>query len=175
MTVITGESIRRLCQCDRPVIKNEIDINVQIQQNGIDLTLKRIERLESCGTLDFDNSERKLPEMTEVKPGIDGSNKLKYSLTPGAYVVTFNEIVAIPRYYMARACPRSSLMRCGATMSTAVWDAGFEGQSQALLIVENPYGLCLYENARIAQLVLEQLNNGVKKRLLWNISGTRHG
>jgi deoxycytidine triphosphate deaminase len=48
-------------------------------------------------------------------------------------------------------------------MNTAVWDAGYEGQSQALLTVHNEYGILLSENARVAQIVFERLNNGVRQ------------
>ena len=86
-----------------------------------------------------------------------------YFLPEGSYLITFNEIVNIEMNHMARACPRSSLMRCGATMNTAVWDAGYEGQSQALLTIHNPYGLWLHKDARIAQLVVEELNSAVNE------------
>ena len=38
-------------------------------------------------------------------------------------------------------------------MHTAVWDAGYSGRSQSLMVVYNPYGFRLSRNARILQLV----------------------
>jgi dUTP pyrophosphatase len=161
MVVMTGEAIKNLCEAKKPLISNAIDLNTQIQQNGVDLTLKSIELFISSGVIDFDNTKRSLPDTMHIKPRNIDDEGFKYFLSQGVYLVTFNEIVAIPNIYMARACPRSSLMRCGATMSTAVWDAGYEGQSQALLTVHNEKGIVLCENARIAQFVLEKLNSNV--------------
>ena len=59
---------------------------------------------------------------------------------------------------MALATPRSSLLRCGVTVNTAVWDAGYSGRSQSLLVVYNPGGFRLQRNARIVQLVFFQLS-----------------
>jgi dUTP pyrophosphatase len=158
MTILTGETIKLMCNGERPLIRNYINKDVQTQQNGFDLTIKKIERFEGSGLIDFDNSRRELPVMSNVQLW----GKL-YDLSQGTYLITFNEIVTIPKTLMARACPRSSLMRCGATMNTAVWDAGYEGQSQALLTVHNECGIVLSENARVAQIVFERLNNGVRQ------------
>ena len=76
---------------------------------------------------------------------------------PGAYVITYNEIVHLPNNVMALARPRSSLLRCGVTVGTAVWDAGYSGRSQSLLVVHNTQGFRLQQNARIVQLVFLHL------------------
>ena len=54
---------------------------------------------------------------------------------------------------MALARPRSSLLRCGVSVGTAVWDAGYSGRSQSLLVVYNTRGFRVQKNARIVQLV----------------------
>jgi dUTP pyrophosphatase len=74
-------------------------------------------------------------------------------LTPGAYIITYNEIVHLPKNIMALARPRSSLLRCGVTVNTAVWDAGYSGRSQSLMVVYNSHGFRLQRNARLVQLV----------------------
>ena len=70
-------------------------------------------------------------------------------LPPGPYQIVFNEIVDLPNDLMALGRPRSSLCRMGATVSTAVWDAGYVGRSTALLIIENPAGMRIERNARL--------------------------
>ena len=80
-------------------------------------------------------------------------------LAPGPYVITFNEVVHLPNNVMALARPRSSLLRCGVTVENAVWDAGYSGRSQALLVVHNPAGFRLERNARVAQLVFFYLSS----------------
>jgi dUTP pyrophosphatase len=79
-------------------------------------------------------------------------------LTPGIYSITYNEIVNLPRNVMALATPRSSLLRCGVTVNTAVWDAGYSGRSESLLVVYNPEGFELQKDSRIVQLVFFQLS-----------------
>jgi dUTP pyrophosphatase len=54
---------------------------------------------------------------------------------------------------MALGRPRSTLNRIGATIHTAVWDAGYEGRSTSLLAVMNPNGVQLQQHARVMQLV----------------------
>jgi len=72
---------------------------------------------------------------------------------PGAYLITFNEIVNLPSNIMALARPRSSLNRCGVSMHSAVWDAGYSGRSQSMLVVYNVHGFRLHRNARVMQLI----------------------
>ena len=78
-------------------------------------------------------------------------------LLPGVYSITYNEIVNLPGNVMALATPRSSLLRCGVTVNTAVWDAGYSGRSQSLLVVYHPQGFRLQKNARVLQLVFIRL------------------
>jgi dUTP pyrophosphatase len=79
-------------------------------------------------------------------------------LTPGIYSITYNEIVNLPKNVMALATPRSSLLRCGVTVNTAVWDAGYSGRSESLLVVYNPDGFELQKDARVVQLVFFRLS-----------------
>jgi dUTP pyrophosphatase len=90
-----------------------------------------------------------LPDRVEVAPDRDGY----YELPPGGYVVLLNEVVNLPTDLMAFGRPRSSLLRCGVALHTAVWDAGYSGRSESLLIVYNPAGVRLRRDARILQLV----------------------
>ncbi len=53
--------------------------------------------------------------------------------------------------------PRSSLLRMGVHLPTAVWDAGYRGRGESLLLVVNPAGLRVQRGSRIAQLVLFRL------------------
>ena len=78
-------------------------------------------------------------------------------LNPGSYSIIFNEIVHLPKDIMALGLSRSSLLRCGASLHTAVWDAGYSGRSESLLVVHNPLGLDLEKDARVLQLVFSKL------------------
>jgi len=63
----------------------------------------------------------------------------------------------LPNNVMALARPRSSLLRCGVTVDTAVWDAGYSGRSQSLMVVYHPQGFRLQKNARIVQMIFFSL------------------
>jgi dUTP pyrophosphatase len=125
----------------------------------VELTLKKIEAFKTAGALALDNKERILPETEEIY--FDGSDWA--DLQPGAYLVTFNEIVDIPRDVAALARPRSTLLRCGASLETALWDPGYRGRSQSLLVVHNQSGLRLKRNARLMQLVFMRLDRAAEK------------
>jgi dUTP pyrophosphatase len=75
--------------------------------------------------------------------------------------VTYNEVVNLPRNLMALAMPRSSLLRCGVSIHNAVWDAGYSGRSQSLMVVYYPQGFWLYRNARVVQMVFLSLSREV--------------
>ena len=152
MSIITGGVAQAL-------VENMIDTETQTQMCGIELTLNRIERFTSAGAVAFDNSERKLPQTEPID--FDPSGWI--DLTPGSYLVTFNEIVNIPKDVAALARPRSTLQRCGASLETALWDPGYRGRSQSLLVVYNPQGLRLKKNARLMQLVFMRLEKEAEK------------
>jgi dUTP pyrophosphatase len=78
-------------------------------------------------------------------------------LSPGPYLITYNEIVNLPKHIMALGRPRSSLLRCGVSVGMAVWDAGYRGRSQSLLVVHNPQGFRVQQNARVSQLVFMEM------------------
>jgi dUTP pyrophosphatase len=141
-----------------PLVEGLLDPKVQINPNGIDLTLRLVQRIEGQGALGFGNTDRRIPTTSELKWS---SGPL--SLTPGIYKVTYNEIVHMPMNLVAIARPRSSLLRCGATVETAVWDSGYNGRSESLLVVHNPSGLELLPNARLVQLVFFLNSKPLKK------------
>lgn len=146
MSILTGREAQGL-------VESMIEPQTQTQMCGMELTVQRIERFTSSGAVAFENSERRLPE-TEV---MDFDQSGWIELPAGAYLVTFNEIVSIPADVAAMARARSTLLRCGASLQTALWDPGYRGRSQSLLVVHNPSGLRLKRNARLMQLVFMRL------------------
>jgi dUTP pyrophosphatase len=80
-----------------------------------------------------------------------------YRLPEGAYIIRYCEYVKIPEDFMAVALPRSTLIRSGATLFSAVWDPGYEGRGYGLLLVLNKYGMSLEVGAQVAQLVYMKL------------------
>jgi len=153
-SVLSGADIRRLLQNEPPLIEEWLDLEQQVQTNGFDLTLREIALLQSPGKIAVKNNQRAVSDLAPLV--FDGLGFV--DLMPGAYVVTLNEVVHIPRDITALATPRSSLLRCGVTVNTAVWDAGYSGRSQALMVVYNQQGFRLQKNARIIQLVFFRLS-----------------
>ena len=107
--------------------------------------------------LTADNAGRELSRTVTMEFDRSGA----VDLSPGAYLVMFNEIVNMPADIMALARPRSSLNRCAVSIHSAVWDAGYSGRSQSLLVVYNSNGYRLHRNARIAQLIFFRLCQSV--------------
>ncbi len=149
MAALTKREIRALLGQAPPLVEGWVDLEEQLQANGFDLTLREVALLQGAGRIAGDDRQR---VVSDVSPLVfDGMGFI--DLMPGSYLITYNEIVHLPRNIMALAAPRSSLLRCGVTVGTAVWDAGYSGRSQSLLVVHNPLGFRLQRNARVVQLV----------------------
>jgi dUTP pyrophosphatase len=153
MAVLADSEIRRLIKQEPPLVEGYIDLETQVQANGFELTLRDISVIQSAGRIAVDNSQRVISEVSPLM--FDGTGDIE--LIPGTYLITYNEIVHLPKNLMAMGRPRSSLLRCGVTVGTAVWDAGYEGRSQSLLVVYNTRGIRLQKNARIMQLIFLEL------------------
>jgi len=151
--ILSKADIHRLLKQEPPLIEGWIDLEQQVQPNGVDLTLREVALPQSQGKIAVADSQRLVSDLAPLV--FDGMGFI--DLMPGAYIITYNEIVHLPRNIMALATPRSSLLRCGVTINTAVWDAGYSGRSQSLMVVYNPQGFRLQKNARIVQLVFFQL------------------
>ena len=151
--ILSKQDIHRLLQQQPPLIEGCINLEEQVQPNGIDLTLREVALLQSSGKIALTNSQRLVSDLAPLV--FDGLGFI--DLLPGAYIITYNEIVHLPNNVMALATPRSSLLRCGVTVNTATWDAGYSGRSQSLMVVYNSQGFRLQRNARIVQLVFLKL------------------
>ncbi|MGD0354026.1 MAG: deoxyuridine 5'-triphosphate nucleotidohydrolase [Dehalococcoidia bacterium] len=147
--VLTREDMLDLLKGQPPLLTGFVNLDEQLQPNGVDLTLREVSAFSSRGNLTETNEGRELsktsPLVFDAHGGVD--------LMPGAYLITFNEIVNLPSNIMALARPRSSLNRCGVSMHSAVWDAGYSGRSQSMLVVYNVHGFRLHRNARVMQLI----------------------
>ena len=151
--VLSGQDIHRLLGQEPPLVEGYLDLESQLQPNGIDLTLRDIFVLQTPGRIAVDNKQRLVSDLAPLV--FDGLGFI--DLAPGIYTVTYNEIVHLPNNVMALGRPRSSLLRCGVTIQTAVWDAGYSGRSESLMVVYHPHGFRLQRNSRVLQLVFLRL------------------
>ncbi len=122
----------------------------QIQPNGVDLTAEQIAEPIDAGRIATDG--KTIADRQELAPTEVTGDRETFYLAPGAYVVRYGETVHIPDGHVGFIYPRSSLLRNGAMLYTAVWDAGYEGQGAGLLSVYSD--LEIDRGARIGQLVL---------------------
>ncbi|KAI9808476.1 MAG: hypothetical protein M1827_007229 [Pycnora praestabilis] len=156
----------------------------QVQPCGVDLTLKRVSVWTSPGAVDFDNNRRLKPKTSELPfvtfpmvarmkafvqekmPGIPNPSEEDVRantkseavyLATGSYLIGFNENVEVPLNLMGQIAVRSSLLHSGALLSAGVVDSGYKGVLEGLLQVMNPYGLRLYRDARLAQIIFNEM------------------
>ncbi|MGE5308193.1 MAG: deoxyuridine 5'-triphosphate nucleotidohydrolase [Deltaproteobacteria bacterium] len=142
------------------LVRDFFDLLTQVTPNGFDLTVGKIAAFGGAGSLDFSNKERVLPAVKELVPRKKNRRDPHgwWTLKPGAYRITTNETVNLPKDLIAIAFPRSSLLRMGAFTQTGVWDAGFTGKSEFILQVSNPRGMRIKQNARVVQLIFTRIN-----------------
>ena len=91
-----------------------------LQPNGVDLSLDAVWRFGGAGVLGRDDADRQLPEREPLP--FDATGWLE--LAPGTYGIRYAEVVEMPTDCGGLCFPRSSLLRMGLHVPTAVWDAG---------------------------------------------------
>jgi dUTP pyrophosphatase len=158
-SVLCGSHIRRLLESERPLVEEMVSPELQTQENGIELTVKAVHRWVGEGSIALSNEQRRLADCNPIDFGSDGWAFLEQ----GSYKIVYNEIVNLPKNVIAVGRPRSSLLRSGATIASAVWDAGYSGRGEGLLIVSNPHGLRLRKDARVLQLLFLSLSETVTR------------
>ncbi len=121
----------------------------QIQPNGVDIRVAEIQSITGIGEISTDG--KKIADRAEVEP-VSRQGTQFYDLTPGEYIVVYEETVRIPEDSIGFVFPRSSLIRNGVMLYTAVWDAGYEGKGEGLLKVDSR--IRIEPESRIGQLVL---------------------
>jgi dUTP pyrophosphatase len=153
MSTLSREDLRRLLAATPPLLEDLTDVEQQLQPNGIDLRIDRVFKLTSPALLGAADSLREPAAREEIRPDADGW----WDLHQGSYVVVLKEKVNLPPDLMALGRPRSTLLRSGVAIHTAVWDAGYSGRSEALLTVSNGRGFRVQRGARVLQLVFMRL------------------
>jgi dUTP pyrophosphatase len=136
------------------LITGYVSLEKQLQPSGFDLSLAEVQAYAGAGSVDFSNEERTIAATTKLEPDASGW----YVLPHGCYLLVYNEVVKMPLDLVGIARARSTVLRNGAAVETAVWDPGYQGRSSSLLVVHNPAGIRLKKNARVAQLVFFRIN-----------------
>jgi dUTP pyrophosphatase len=149
--MLSGDELRRRQVVGLP---DPATAPAHVQPNGIDLSLDTVWRFVEAGALGVSNDDRHLPGREELP--FDAAGWL--NLAPGTYGIRYSEPVALPVDCGGLCFPRSSLLRMGLHVPTAVWDAGYHGRGEGLLVVNNPHGVRLQRGARVAQFVVFRLS-----------------
>ncbi len=123
-----------------------------IQGAGVDLRIDELYSLISEGFIG--KSKRTLPEIKELD---------SFILKPqGFYLFKTVERINMPSDLVAFMFPRSTLFRCGISLRTAVIDPGYKGELTVGLFNESEREVKLERHARVAQLVLANVQGGTK-------------
>ncbi|MFQ6085061.1 MAG: deoxyuridine 5'-triphosphate nucleotidohydrolase [Candidatus Bathyarchaeia archaeon] len=151
--ILTGSEIRDLIS-KKGLIENYIDLGVQIQPNGIDLTVGKIElvRPVPAGVIDFSGENRTFPDRRKV-----GWAQGAIELSPRVYYLGWtNEKVNMPLNMTGVLRPRTSAFTMGLALFTGVVDAGFRGRIRFGLLVYNP--VRIKKNARLLHMLVIRLS-----------------
>ena len=64
--VLSGYHIKELLRAKPPLVENMVDPGLQVQENGIELTVREIHEWGGRGSISLCNEERKLPDCTPI-------------------------------------------------------------------------------------------------------------
>lgn len=139
--ILSGEEIA-------PLIKkvSKVESGEQKQPAGYDVTVSKIHSFpKDKFTLEIVKGENSI--LIEIE--LAGNY---FDLVPGAYFAELNEITTIPRDAIGILLPRSTLLRNGLDVRTALFDPGYSGQPKVMLVCHRPVRIERY--SRIGQLVI---------------------
>lgn len=119
-------------------------------QVGYDLTLKGVKRIKGGTVTTRQTIVTPYEELSTIT--MDDGSKY-YILAPGSYSLTFEQGVKLPTNKTAFIRHRSSILRCGAIITSGVYDPGFEvDEMGAVLIATQP--ITIEKGARVAQIII---------------------
>ncbi|MFX0182597.1 MAG: hypothetical protein ACFE95_05890 [Candidatus Hodarchaeota archaeon] len=125
----------------------------QLGTASLDLTVKKIFRIDSPGTLDFGGSEYQPSGSQLIPPRIEDDPKYGWwTLTEGYYKIEYNEILS-HEACLAIVFPHQRLQMTGCFHSSFIVQSSAESNPiQGSLIVETD-GVRIKENARISTAI----------------------
>lgn len=130
---------------EKGIVKNLEGGSMEIQQNGIDLTIESVERVMG-GFLG--KEERNINSYLEVP-----FHNNQWVLKEGCYSIMFQQEVEVPENMCASIVQRSTLNRIGGFILAGLYDSGFKNQIGAILRVSTP--IIIEKGARVAQIIFQ--------------------
>jgi len=119
-------------------------------QVGYDLTLKAVNRVYGGMVL---KDKTVVEDYELVQPTLSPTGKYIFTLEPGVYSLTFDQGCKLPENRTAFIRHRSSILRCGAIITSGVYDPGFEvDEMGGVMFVNNK--MHIEKGARVAQIIM---------------------
>lgn len=137
--------------------------NEQVQPIGIDLTIGGVMSAEPGKMPGFmTSSEKWMQYWHDVEPSMlefpDGEMREGFVFNPNkVYKVVYDEVIGIPEGHAAFVYPRSTFMRLGGMVNTAIWDPGYRGRGVGRVTTD--YRICVEDGARIAQITMMDVSD----------------
>ena len=139
-SILSGEEISSLVKRIEEANSGE-----QKQPAGFDVTISKVYSYsKSIHTLSIEKTDNS--QLEEVRPK-DGY----FNLSVGAYLIELNEITTIPKDAIGVLFPRSTLLRNGLDIRSALFDPGYSGQPKVMLVCHRPAKIQRF--SRVGQLV----------------------
>lgn len=142
----------------------------QIQQVGIDLTVKEVKKINGGIIRSDDNPKEKvsIDPFTKFSPFTEDDGRQYYILSRlTAYSITFEEECRIPPDYTGFIKHRSSLMRVGGFANSAIFDPGYQSQGGISCVIFTFESVKVEVGARLSQMYFIQ-NYEVLEEDLYN-------
>lgn len=125
-----------------------------IQPNAVDLRVAKVELVGEGDFYLFDN-DKKHRETVEILPEmmtIDGKEMKMFHLLPSYYKITLDHRIEVGVHESGWTVPRSTLIRNGVIIFTALYDSGYKGPMVCGMLVTSG-DFYLEHDARIAQYI----------------------
>lgn len=129
------------------------------QPGGLDLRLGKIEEFDVGNNKFYGiiDGLKVIPDRSELVMNalsVDGQIKNVYSLRPNVpYIATVQNKIKIDKNSLQFYKPRSSLLRCGTNVMTAIGDNGYFGSLSFFIMNYLPVDFVITRGERFAQLV----------------------
>ncbi|RLF96437.1 dCTP deaminase [Thermococci archaeon] len=129
----------------------------QIQPAGVDLRIDELYVFASSGKLEIQRRDN--PSLAKVSPNREG----KYEVLPRkSYVFSTIEEVNMPLNLLGVLFPRSTLIRSGVIIGSALVDPGYVGKLHMLMFNSSEFPFEVERGARVAQISFSKVE-GISK------------
>lgn len=123
-------------------------------QVGYDLTLKAVKSINGGVVM---ANKTSVVDYAGILPTIGSEGRKIFKLDPGTYSLTFEQGCKLDANTTAFIRHRSSVLRCGAIITSGVYDPGFEVDEMGAVMIATK-NIVIELGARVAQIVMFQNN-----------------